>query len=76
MRVLTDLARQNDTEHLRDSAIFAISIHQTDAATGALVNLTGPGNDLRIREKAAFWLANQRGAEGFQAIQHPGSHRW
>jgi len=70
VRVLAELVRQNDTEHLHDSAIFAISIHQTPAATGALVNLAGPGNDLKIREKAAFWLANQRGTEGFQAIQH------
>jgi HEAT repeat protein len=70
VRVLADLARQNDTEHLRDSAIFAISIHQTPAATGVLGNLAGPENDLKIREKAAFWLANQRGTEGFQVIQH------
>ena len=31
--------------------------------------LAGPGNTLSLREKAAFWLANQRGHEGFLAIQ-------
>jgi HEAT repeats len=69
VRVLTDLARQGDTRHLRDSAVFAISVHQTITATTALVSLAGPGNDLSLREKAAFWLANQRGQDGLAAIQ-------
>jgi hypothetical protein len=69
VRVLTDLARQSTVRHLRDSAIFAISVHQTNAATTALVGLAGPGNDLGLREKAAFWLANQRGQDGLAAIQ-------
>jgi hypothetical protein len=69
VRVLTDLARQSDARHLRDSAIFAISVHRTNAATTALVSLAGPNNDLGLREKAAFWLANQRGQEGLAAIQ-------
>src|SRR3984893_2266906 len=33
VRVLTDLARQSDARHLRDSAVFAISVHHTNAAT-------------------------------------------
>jgi HEAT repeats/PBS lyase HEAT-like repeat len=69
IRVLTDLARQGDVRHLRDSAVFAISIHSSNSATTALVGLAGAGNDLELREKAAFWLANQRGHEGFAAIQ-------
>ena len=69
VRVLTDLAHQGDTRHLRDSAVFAISVHQTNIATTALVSLAGPGNDLSLREKAAFWLANQRGQDGLAAIQ-------
>lgn len=69
VRVLTDLARQGDARHLRDSAVFAISVHQTNAATTALIGLANAGNDLGVREKAAFWLANQRGHDGFVAIQ-------
>jgi HEAT repeat protein len=69
VRALTDLARQGDARHLRDSAVFAISIHQTEAATTALIGLAGAGNDLGLREKAAFWLANQRGHDGFLAIR-------
>jgi HEAT repeat protein len=69
VHVLTGLARQGDAHRLRDSAVFAISLHQTNAATAALVSLAGAGNDLALREKAAFWLANQRGHDGFAAIQ-------
>jgi HEAT repeats/PBS lyase HEAT-like repeat len=68
IRVLTDLARQ-DVRHLRDSAVFAISIHQSNSATTALIGLAGTESDLELREKAAFWLANQRGHDGFAAIQ-------
>jgi HEAT repeat protein len=69
VRVLTDLARQGDARRLRDSIVFAISIHRTSAATAALISLAGAGNDLGLREKAAFWLASQRGADGLAAIQ-------
>jgi hypothetical protein len=69
VHVLTALAQQSDARHLRDSAVFAISIHQTNAATAALIGLAGASNDLGLREKAAFWLANQRGHDGFAAIQ-------
>src|SRR5258705_2911163 len=48
VRVLTDLARQSDARHLRDSAVFAISVYQTNAATAPLVGLPGPGNDLGL----------------------------
>jgi HEAT repeat protein len=69
VRVLTDLARQGEVRHLRDSAVFAISVHRTNAATTALIGLAVPSNDLGLREKAAFWLANQRGQDGLAAIQ-------
>src|SRR5260370_31359751 len=52
VRVLTDLARQSDTRHLRDSAVFAISVHQTNAAPTALVSLAVPDTDLGLLEKA------------------------
>jgi HEAT repeats/PBS lyase HEAT-like repeat len=69
VRVLTDLARQGDAKHLRDSAVFAISMHQTNTATTALISLASADNDLGLREKAAFWLASQRGHDGLAAIQ-------
>jgi HEAT repeat protein len=66
---LASLATQSSAPHLRDAAVFAISLHQSTAATAALVSLTAPANDLELREKASFWLANQRGHDGFVAIQ-------
>jgi HEAT repeat protein len=66
---LKALAMQNDTRQLMDSAVFAISLHQTTAATPALVDLAAAGHDPKLREKAAFWLAIQRGHDGFMAIQ-------
>jgi hypothetical protein len=69
VRILTDLAKQEDPRRVRDNAVFAISIHQTNSATTALINLADPKNDLALREKAAFWLANQRGPAGLAAIK-------
>jgi HEAT repeat protein len=69
VRILTDLAKQEDPRHVRENAVFAIAIHQTNSATGALISLADPKNDVALREKAAFWLANQRGAEGLAAIK-------
>jgi len=69
VRILTDIAKQGDPRKSRDNAVFAISIHQADSATAALISLADPKNDLALREKAAFWLANQRGAEGLAALK-------
>jgi hypothetical protein len=67
--VLKSLALQNDTKKLRDSAVFAISIHQSAATVPALISIAAPANDLDLREKAAFWLANQHNHESFVALQ-------
>jgi HEAT repeats len=67
---LKQLALQNDTRKLRDTAVFAISIHQSHTTTPTLISLAAPANDLELRDKAAFWLANQHGHEGFAAIQN------
>lgn len=69
VRILTDLAKQEDSKKVRENTVFAISVHHTNSATTALVSLADPKNDLALREKAAFWLANQRGAEGLAAIK-------
>lgn len=69
VRILTDLARADDSKKGRENAVFAISVHQTNSATAALVSLADPKNDLALREKAAFWLVNQRGAEGLAAVK-------
>ena len=57
-------------EHMINSAVFLISLHQSAAAMPALIALAGPGANLHLREQAAFWLSNQRGHEGFVALQN------
>jgi HEAT repeat protein len=66
---LKSLALQSDARKLRDTAVFAISIHQSPATVPALVSLAAPGNDRGLRERSVFWLANQHSHEGFAAIQ-------
>jgi HEAT repeats len=61
------LAPQSD--HMINSAVFLISLHQSAAAMPALIALAGPGANLHLREQAAFWLSNERGHEGFVALQ-------
>ncbi len=60
---------QPASNNLRDQLILAITLHNVPAATPALISFTTPNNEFRLREKAAFWLANQRGHDGFLAIQ-------
>jgi HEAT repeats len=62
------LAPQSD--HFINSAVFLISLHQSPAAMPALIALAGPGGNLHMREQAAFWLSNERGHEGFVALQN------
>jgi hypothetical protein len=68
--VLKTLCLAPDASRLVNSAVFLISLHRSDAAVPALIALAGPGPNLHLREQAAFWLANQRGHEGFTAIQN------
>lgn len=52
-----------------ENALMAIGMHQTQAATRALIRLALSQRALHFREKASFWLANERGPEGFPALQ-------
>ena len=75
IQLLTTIARSETTtarsEHrARSGALFAIAAHNAPEATSALVDLTAPSNSLDLRDKAAFWLAAQRGHDGFLALQH------
>lgn len=54
---------------LYHSALFAIAAQNLPAATTTLVDLTAPSNPLDLREQASFWLAVQRGRDGFLAVQ-------
>lgn len=59
IQVLQAMAEGASGNRLRDSAIFAISLHQSPATVPALTALGGSNHDLQVREKAAFWLSAQ-----------------
>lgn len=52
-----------------ENALMAIGVHQTPTATRTLASLASPKHALRFREKASFWLATERGPDGFPALQ-------
>ncbi len=53
---LRSLATENS--HVRDSLVFAISIHNSPATVPTLTSLTSATNPIDLREKACFWLGN------------------
>jgi hypothetical protein len=69
LKTLVSLVKQNANKKLVNGGVMAISIHRTPAATQELIALASPANDRGLREQAAFWLANERGHDGFVAIQ-------
>jgi hypothetical protein len=52
-----------------DSVVLAISMHAGPAADRALDDFVAPGQSERVREKAAFWLGNSRGAHGVDVLK-------
>jgi hypothetical protein len=52
-----------------DTAILAVSLHAGPAADRALDDFVSPGQPERVREKAAFWLGNSRGAHGVDVLK-------
>jgi hypothetical protein len=58
-----------EARHLQDTAIMSIALHADPAAEAALQRFLGADQPEKIREKAAFWEANERGRSGFLAIQ-------
>jgi len=52
-----------------DRALSAIALHDGAAADQALDEFTAPAQNEAIREKAAFWLGNTRGAHGVATLK-------
>jgi HEAT repeat protein len=52
-----------------DSALMAIGFHESPAATRVLTELASAKQNPHLREKAAFWIASERGAEGWPSLQ-------
>lgn len=52
-----------------DTAILAISLQSGPAADRALDDFVSASQPERVREKAAFWLGNSRGAHGVDVLK-------
>jgi hypothetical protein len=66
---LRQLANSNRTEHLADSAVFAIAQHDDPEADTILDQFTAPNQPDKLREKVAFWLGASRGASGLRRLR-------
>ena len=58
-----------DSDHVTDGAIFAISQHAGPEADATLAELGRPPQAERIREKVAFWLGASRGVQGVTVLK-------
>ena len=69
-----DSAREAAREEARkvrrvyDGGMTAIALTDGPEATAALREWTAAKYPLAVRDKAAFWLANERGREGFETV--------
>jgi HEAT repeat protein len=66
-----DMARVQErrVRRVQDSGVLAIGLHNIPEATPALRGFTATKYPEAMRERAAFWLANERGREGFEAVR-------
>jgi hypothetical protein len=56
-------------DHMWESAILAISMHEDTQADAVLEQLARPAEAQRIREKAIFWMGVNRGARGVAVLK-------
>jgi len=59
---------ERDSRRLQDGALVAIALQSAPESTTALRSFTTSSYPPDLRERAAFWLANERGSEGFAAV--------
>jgi HEAT repeat protein len=55
-------------QRLQERGLVAIALEDGPEATAALKSFTAANYSATLRERAAFWLANERGAEGFNTV--------
>ena len=67
---LADRAKeQPDSRRVMDGTLLAISLHAAPEATQSLEQIASSSSTEQLREQAAFWLAVQRGHEGYLALK-------
>jgi hypothetical protein len=69
-RIERDVQREpaRQLQRLQERGLLAIALEDCQEATPALKSFTAASYSATLRERAAFWLANERGAEGFNAV--------
>jgi len=60
---------ERDSQRLQDGAFVAIALGSAPEGTAALRSFTAATYPADLRDRAAFWLANERGTEGFMAVK-------
>jgi HEAT repeats len=66
---LEKFATSNETNHVLDGAILAISQHDDPQADKVLSRLAMPTQSEKVREKAIFWIGAGRGATGLPILK-------
>jgi len=64
-----DRELDRDARRVQDGALVSIALGDTPEGTAALRSFTATSYPTDLRERAAFWLANERGAEGFITVK-------
>ena len=59
-------------DHLSDSAILAIALHEDQAADRAMSEFVAPPRPEPVCEKAIFWLGAARGKRGYEVLRRVG----
>lgn len=56
-------------EDFADDALWAIAAHDEPQADVILERFAAPGQPYQLREKASFWIGQQRGRHGFEFVR-------
>ena len=60
---------QEQSRHLRNSAVAAIAHHADETADKALSEFTAPNQPESLRRDAVFWLGSTRGKHGYEVLR-------
>lgn len=60
---------QEQSRHLRNSAVTAIALHADEAADRALDEFVAPSQPDALRRDAVFWLGSARGRHGYDVLR-------
>jgi len=62
-------SEEEQSRHMRNSAVAAIALHADTSADRALDQFVAPGQPEALRKNAVFWLGSARGKRGYEVLQ-------